>query len=229
MDAASGFKRSYSQSEADYINLSTIDWDVQFRDIKDVYTRGHWKDEGQKHHFMRYEGQTEVQAYDDGIAWIVQESVKAAEILKPRIACSLQMGKTIRERSDWTVKEVTACMRTGEVEAVLGNALHALQDSFAPAHVRREEKSLTITRIFVYDSENKHPSKKGEPGHSELDKSWKKEDGGFSDLANAASAASLALFQCVRAAAFASSPGDECKELLRKRLIEVHLKEQLPR
>jgi hypothetical protein len=229
MDAAASFRRSYSRSEPDYISLWNIDWDVQFRDIKDVYTRGHWKDSGQKHHFMRYEGQTEVQAYNDGVDWIVQEATKAAQILKPRIACSLQMSKTIRESRNWTVREVTACMRTGEVESPLGNALHALQDSFAPAHVRREEKSLTITRIFIYDDENKKPSKKGELGHSELDKSWKRDDGELSHLAKAASAASVILFQCVRAAAFATSPAEEIKALLRKRLIDVYLNEQLPR
>jgi len=60
------------------------------------------------------------------------------------------------------------------VTGPLGDAMHALQDSFSAAHVKRENKDDTwvIEGIYIYDDANKKAS--GDyKGHEALDKQWK--------------------------------------------------------
>jgi len=105
---------------------------------------------------MRYPGQSEQKAYDDACTWIYENAFTAAR----------------RLREIWTKK--LGYYNPIYVTEPLGNAMHALQDSFSAAHVKREKKDDTwvIEEIYVYDAANKKPSG-NYPGHEALDKQWK--------------------------------------------------------
>jgi hypothetical protein len=54
-------------------------WGAVYRDIRDVWSGGHWKDAAQKHHFMRrFSGQNSRAAYEEAVQWIRSESAGAA-------------------------------------------------------------------------------------------------------------------------------------------------------
>ena len=156
---------------------------TQNRDITDIPTLGHWTPEGQRHHFMKYGGQTDQDAYDVAVAWIFSEASLGAELLKSRLSTK----RHYQESGDWGFGQ--------EQESVgphLGNALHSLQDSFAPGHVKRDD-NLVIRSINIYDKENKHPTEPGKKGHEEYDASWKDEKDHLTPLGQAAADASVAL------------------------------------
>ena len=123
------------------------------RDVLDVITAGHWRSGGQKHHFMRADGQSERQAYELGKRWVASNGKEAAVSLRKLF----KAGSTRNFNQNF-------------VAGPLGYAFHALQDSYAPAHVTRTKKGMDfiITRIHVYDEKNKtaHGSW---PGHDALD------------------------------------------------------------
>jgi len=156
---------------------------TQNRDITDVPTLGHWTPEGQRHHFMKYSGQTDQDAYDVAVAWIFSEATLAAELLRSRLG----PRRRYQESGDWGLGE-----QQESVGPHLGNALHSLQDSFAPGHVKRDS-DLVIRGINIYDKENKHPTEPGKPGHAEYDASWKDKEGHLTALGQAAADASVVL------------------------------------
>lgn len=124
------------------------------RDITDVVTLGHWLNHAQKHHFMRREdGQTPYQAWDASCRWI--------ESNLQDFARSLSKGKG-HERLE-----------------KLGNACHALEDSFSQSHVSRVPFAAgdpgMITHVHIYS--NQRGSE-----HSHADEQWK-HDGWVVDLA----------------------------------------------
>jgi hypothetical protein len=127
-----------------------------YRDMEDVFNGGQWSKEGQKNHFMRYPGQNELQAYDDACTWIYKNAFTAAQHL----------------RDIWQKK--LGYYNPIYVTGPLGDAMHALQDSFSAAHVKREKRDDTwvIEGIYIYDAANKKPSG-SYPGHEALDKQWK--------------------------------------------------------
>jgi hypothetical protein len=182
---------------------------VQNTDITDVGTAGHWTAVGQRHHFMRHESQSEQQAYELGVKWIFDETMQAANLLKnyrrPRTQNS--------QESDWGIFPAET------IHEHLGNALHALQDSFAPGHVERD-KALTITAIHVYDKENKHPTAPNKLSHADYDKLWKGDDGKLSWLGDAAAQASrvLILFFALSALGHSSEANLQREQLLNRYL-----------
>src|SRR5262249_41767410 len=100
--------------------------------------------------------------YEDACTWIFTGGLTAAQ----------------RLREIWVKK--LGYYNPIYVTEPLGNAMHALQDSFSRAHVRRVKKDdiWVITGVFIYDDENKKPS--GDyPGHEALDKSWKETEVGL--------------------------------------------------
>src|SRR5207253_2574314 len=118
----------------------------------------------------RYVGQTERQAYDAAAGWIYLNALTAAQHL----------------RDIWR-KKLSEHRRPGRVHLhplyhvdplyvndPLGNALHALQDSFSEAHVTRKNDNDTwvIVHIAIYDDANKN-TRGTRPGHEALDKRWK--------------------------------------------------------
>ena len=113
------------------------------RDINDVFTLGHWSNFAQKHHFMRrFDGQSPREAYDDACEWIRSNALKYANSVLKNFA---------------------------DLQA-MGNAAHAVEDSFAGGHATRDaHKGPTepgaITNIKLYAGDDKH-------GHSDMDKTW---------------------------------------------------------
>jgi len=128
-----------------------------YRDVEDVFNGGQWSNAGQKNHFMRYAGQTELSAYDDACTWIYKNAFTSAQHL----------------RDIW--KKKLGYYNPIYVTEPLGNAMHALEDSFSAAHVKREKsanKTWVIEGINVYDAANKKKSG-NYPGHEALDLQWK--------------------------------------------------------
>ena len=116
---------------------------VLSRDILDLLTLGHWRDPAQCRHFMRrFDGQGGREAYDEAVAWIRSRAAGAARVLA----------------------------RHGAPSQALGDALHAVQDSFAPGHAEREAANGpfpgAIRRIRRYAGADK-------AGHAEGDAAWR--------------------------------------------------------
>ncbi len=119
-----------------------------YRDVKD-FPFGHLCDFGQKHHFMRAKGMTHETAYREGVQWICNKAYKASWNL----------------RRVW--KESLGYYPPVFVEEPLGDAFHALQDSFSASHVVRKKSGdlYVITAIHIYDQSNKET-------HSKHDSDW---------------------------------------------------------
>ena len=132
---AMALSRLYSQ------DLATA---VIVRDLTDIVNGGHWGDYGQSHHFMRkFNGQSQFEAYQDGVNWIQKNALLASKKLYKVITASKEAAekKQRPEPAFWV----------GE----LGFACHAMQDSFADGHARREMATSNnapgrITRVLKY-------------------------------------------------------------------------------
>ncbi len=127
------------------------------RDVADVFSRAHWKKAGQKHHFMRHKTQSEMEAYNAGVGWINENALLAARNLRKRA-----------NRPGGPIGRMPT--PTHQITDPLGNAFHALQDSFAEGHVTRSAHYV-ITSIHVYDDANQE-AREDWKGHSALDKNW---------------------------------------------------------
>jgi hypothetical protein len=118
--------------------LQSMSIRVQEIDVEDVVTLGHWRAGGQPHHFMRLPGRT------------AADSVRIA---------------TDALWSD--VNEAVFQFRHGAPydKECLGRALHALQDSFSPAHVKRvksEDGIWVIRDVFEYTAQDSKEHEKGD-------------------------------------------------------------------
>lgn len=129
--------------------LSDTPTSAVYRDMTDVWTLAHWRATTQKHHFMRAKIQTQEAACREAVGWIRENAYRAS--------CNL--------RRVW--KESLGHYHPLFVNEPLGDAFHALQDSFSQGHVARKKSGdvYVITAIYVYDNTNKET-------HSELDKDW---------------------------------------------------------
>lgn len=163
--------------------------DVVMRDLVDVAIVGHWSDFGQAHHFMRrFDGQSPYEAYEEGVEWIRSNSLEAASDI------SSAMRRWFRAR-DWSDGVLSTTYRNqcsqpdlvasqrGDVRGVLtfdrnahgnwqafGNAIHALEDSFAKGHAERESSNSSkqpgaICHIRRYAGAEKE-------GHEHYDELW---------------------------------------------------------
>ena len=167
--------------------LTLVPSDCQFRDVTDVFILGHWMKFGQKHHFMRDSSQTVEQAYEAAVGWIFGETREAVRVFRE---AQKALG---RYAHDPTTSPTPYYFDA--INDHLGNALHALQDSFAPGHVERDS-DMVITNIFVYDKENQKPSKPGRLPHEEYDKAWQDSNGKLTKIGAAAVEASQNLLKC---------------------------------
>lgn len=171
------------------------------RDLRDVFTRGHWTDEGQKHHFMRrlVDSQSSRAAYDTAVEWIRSEASLAALALGSNLARATGARSPLGP-SDGACALPSAGTRGSRVNVFagaasdhLGNAVHALQDSFSFSHVEREGLSAdepgAIAKIDVYEGHEKD-------SHGDHDHGWDAEDG-FSVAGRQAIAATKALMVLV--------------------------------
>jgi hypothetical protein len=177
---------------------------VVARDLYDVASLGHWADFGQCHHFMRrFDGQSEREAYAEAIHWIWKNANDAARILARQIRESRtpRMGP---HGMPMTVNLIGSSQP-------LGNALHAVQDSFAEGHAEREAPSRhvvvaglevrrpgAIRRIKRYAGAEKD-------GHEEADAAWSGGRDGFSDVGWMAIGATHGLLRMIADAAMMSS------------------------
>jgi hypothetical protein len=103
---------------------------------------------GQATHFMGNTDQPQMQAWEAGMKKVFDPVDDAAERLQ-----------------QW--------LYDGDVvTAKLGDGIHALQDSFSPAHVQRKQVNgaWIIEKIFVWADQKKE-------GHKSGDESWKRKDG----------------------------------------------------
>lgn len=138
-----------------------VPMNVVARDIVDVVILGHWADFGQCHHFMRrFDGQSERQAYDEAVHWIWTNATEAARLM----ARQLRRGGVAMAGPGGVPRPLVTSSQA------LGNAVHALQDSFAFGHAEREaplgRAPGAITRVKRYAGAEKD-------GHAEADELWR--------------------------------------------------------
>lgn len=151
-------------------NVVTLGTFAVQRDLYDVVTTGHWSNFAQKHHFMRkFDGQSPFEAYVDGCQWIHGNAVEFAQ------AAAKGRGP-------------------GALQA-LGNACHAVEDSFAGGHVvRTPAQNLhapgEITHIKRYTGDEKD-------GHALDDLAWTGHGGHLSPLGTLAKNTVKALLKLV--------------------------------
>lgn len=188
---------------------------VVARDLMDVLILGHWADFGQCHHFMRrFDGQSQFEAYSEAIQWIRKNASDAARTLSREVHEFLgPPGASPAARARGPVGAPNRSLSSLSASATqsLGNALHAVQDSFAWGHVEREETvgrvPGAITRIKRYAGSEKD-------GHAEADDQWS--DGtedGFSQTGQFAIDATATLMRIVADSAIAAR-GDKPVSLL---------------
>src|SRR5215510_10300856 len=153
------------------------------RDLFDVVTLGHWLNFGQKHHFMRrFDGQKPYAAYLENIEWIRSNALSAARKMQERIQSKFvpmaggtpkpaPKGGALTPEQRLGGKMV---FDGGDGDGVdwqnLGNACHALQDSFAGGHVLRKfdtdapDDAGRIANVLVYIDDEDYKK-----DHKELD------------------------------------------------------------
>ncbi len=167
---------------------------VVARDLIDVVTLGHWRNAAQCHHFMRsFDGRSEREAHADALQWVRERATEAARRLRSQHAAT--SGAT----ADAARRAITASQ-------ALGDALHAVQDSFAPGHVEREAadgpRPGAIRRIRRYAGAERQ-------GHEAGDLAWCGTDtDGLSASGRQAVQASRALLALTVDAARAVRPGE---------------------
>jgi hypothetical protein len=141
---------------------------------------------GQITHFMRDQGQDRAVAYDLAFRQIWNNACRSWGLFKSAFPPPanhhhggvLGFFEKVYEYSPvgLAVSGVKAVVHEAEKldgEYHLGRALHALQDSFSPAHTRRATRNdgaaeWTIIDIYAYDEHNRGPHP-GFPGYPEYD------------------------------------------------------------
>jgi hypothetical protein len=202
---------------------AALDERVVLRDVYDVINTGHWQNFAQEHHFMRrFDRQSPYQAYQEGVAWVRSNAREASIQLMRNIPRYVSQSRSVPAAATATECSLPA-MHAGNHRAMLlytgsdtegpgtltvwqhfGNALHALQDSFAPGHVTRapsvdDAHPGAIRHISRYAGTERD-------GHEEGDRQW--QDGeGFSRIGRLATGASKDLIRIVLTAAIDNHRG----------------------
>lgn len=169
---------------------------VQVPDMDGVLTGGHWRAWGQMQHFMRVPGRTAADSF--------------------RLAKD-SLWNAADEAVFWFRREDTTRAKSN-----LGQALHALQDSFSPAHVKREadeQGRLVVKDLYEYTAQDPKQHAKGDESY----RTGEGEQGSYSGLGRATVLAStllLAYFiqRCVGLESDAAG--------LRQSLDDTYLREQ---
>ena len=153
--------------------LGVLPNSVVERDLKDVVSLGHWADFGQKHHFMRpFDASSPYEAYVAAVEWIKTNAMEGAERLQwsnQHRATNLGFGVGIGNYSTGTLGRHIPVLGIQPFTS-LGNAVHALEDSFAEGHVQRAAAADTqnpgdIEHIKRYTGKEKE-------GHEAGDEAW---------------------------------------------------------
>src|SRR5262249_43153598 len=138
-------------------------------------------------HFRRDEGQEDVAAYTLSLAFLLNMGIESLRALSPYfgelkrmpdkpVSLDVLTGPGVREQA-WLIVRQWFLQEGGNnridplwqldplARAILRKsfdplpyAIHTLQDSFSPSHVRRDEKTLEINELFAFDTENQNPS-----------------------------------------------------------------------
>ncbi len=116
---------------------------------------------GQATHFMANKGQPQFSAYQAGLKKVFGPVYEAVTLFTGSFA-------------------LLSDALTDEAGVRLGDGLHALQDSFSPAHVKRMKRGeqWLIEELFVWNEQKKEDHEAG-------DESWRNSDGTLSDLGRA--------------------------------------------
>jgi hypothetical protein len=142
-----------------------------YRDSEDWLTLDNLRDRGQRNHFMQFAGQGTWNAYKAGHDWIyvhAYETVKRLRRIWQRPLHGAELAQ-IAEHCHNSVKcsgdpfhhgitpspvelDEYSCNPLIDVAGPLGDALHALQNSYSPAHTRRKKvgERWIIDDIFVW-------------------------------------------------------------------------------
>jgi hypothetical protein len=153
--------------------LSVLPLSVVERDLKDVLCLGHWADFGQKHHFMRpFDASSPYDAFRAAVEWIKSNAIEAAQRLQwsnQHQAMNLGFGVSLGVYSTGTLGKHIPVIGS-QPFASLGNAVHALEDSFAEGHVQRaptgdSNQPGDIEHIKRYTGKEKE-------GHEKWDEAW---------------------------------------------------------
>ncbi len=160
------------------------------RDIFDIMLLGHWLDYGQQHHFMRrFDGQSQYDAYREGLSWIYGNyrttvnrlralltarglSYQGTDILASAAAGGVfhTLYKPVANILDEAVQSSfynASSMASPTWLVPFGNAIHTIQDSFASGHVTRTEPLPgEVIHVHVYDEQN-------QTTHDNRDKEWR--------------------------------------------------------
>ena len=178
--------------------LGSMSGFVQVPDLDGVLTQGHWRAWGQMQHFMRVPGRT------------ASESLRLAK----DALWGAADAAVFHFRKDDVARAKTS----------LGEALHALQDSFSPAHVRREQDAdgrFVVKDLYEYTAQDAKEHAKGD----ETYRTGEAAESSYSELGRATVLAStllLAYFvhRC------AGREGDAAG--VRTSLDDLYLREQTP-
>jgi hypothetical protein len=183
----------------EYNSLSEL---AVLRDLFDVVSLGHWMNHGQKHHFMREFGtQSPFAAYTEAVNWIKSQATEAANALASLLRGSGGESRdesVIRHRDN--LRPVYAMQKAAKYHwsrwQCIGNAIHALEDSFARGHVIRDGEGTADHPGDIIGIRRYMGSEKDY--HEEMDDLWAGEGGkGFSLLGEQAIRAVTALLRMV--------------------------------
>jgi hypothetical protein len=116
--------------------------------------------DSQVRHFMRSRADvTPKEAFDASTKYIRDNCLASWRAFR----------RAVRHEKSWT--DYFSDSTVGDFEegkALLAKALHTIEDSYAPGHVKRREGNGLIQSVNIWDDENKKPS--GDwPGHEALD------------------------------------------------------------
>ena len=181
-------------SEADLV-VATVG-----RDILDVLIIGHWADFGQKHHFMRqFDQQSPYDAYESAVEWIRTNALQSARDFAPGIRLMSPRGVS-HER----YRQVGGAVYFSGISwQPLGNAVHALEDSFASGHATRGP-ALNAKVPGLIEHIKRYAGAEKE-GHEHGDAAWKNEQGGLTQSGRFAVEAVKNLLRIVISTAQASN------------------------
>ena len=157
------------------LNAAALPGAAITRDILDVLSGGHWADFGQKHHFMRkFDGQSPYRAYCEAVTWIHDNALESVRALANLIHWYFPKG---------IVPGAPGANRQGRAVFAnvswqpLGNAIHALEDSFAAGHVLRGPPINVNTPGSIEHVKRYAGSEK--EGHEHGDEAWRNADNHF--------------------------------------------------
>lgn len=203
-------------------------------------------------HFMRDLEQKEADAHAGSTDWVLTRGAEASRLVADSYQRLVRQtgkgydwdllgGPGIRDQVSLVLQQIIHQLALGtKRHDPLPYAIHALQDSYSPAHIRRDPVTLEINEIFAYDHENQSPTPvcvsvpvpQGtlttctvEHGHKHKDVDYKQAGGkeGLSPLAYGAVEAGAELLRCVMDAAMSPTPEVTFRAMATKRVVAKYL------